>query len=949
MTRAVLLSVLPAFLSAGIVSAQAGDIDVVYKGPGRVETRPRESVVLVFLVENRAQETREYSSFLTLPTGWRSLAEDDVFTIPAGEVDLRLSSFFIPENTEAGIYPVRYTVSKKDDETIRASHDAFVTVLPYIRFDIEVQEAPRYVLAGSEIATEFLIRNRSNQSALLRVTVASSEKYALTSLDGEFEVLEFSYQQSRVLRYVVQTDPFLNRPLKHRLRLIGQIVSEQAESRDPMRVESVVDVIPRMSQGGDRFNRIPLEVTAAQSNSVDEESWDATAQAKIDGAGFLDEAREHYVELFIDKHLGLPPETFSYPGDTYRARYRYDFLDLVAGDAGYSLSPLVEKYRYGRGGGAGVDFGFLGFGAYYHQSHWLDPVRHHVGGYTSLFVPDPANPEKPTFRASVNVFSLIGQSIILSLYQRVRPVPELALDWELAVELDGTEANDLAALAGIHGDHGWISYSVDAIFAEPEYRGYYGDLFFLSGGVNLSFLQNRLRFDGLLQREVHNLLLNAALPSAPLSWTGQLGTGVTIPDIETDLGLQWRIRSGTDILHRDETDSLVNTWKLSGRQPLGLFALQIMAFVEVIGDLTNETTTLGQEYTAALRFAPAPFSSFQLLLLYKGLIDPEINVSHRLGWEFVMNLRIGIFNLTFLFQNDYQFQNELFAETGLKATLDLAFLFDEMNRLSAKAAYDLSGLPELPEHEIKFSIEYTHTFGIPVGRRSGLGAVRGVVRDVETGEAMPNIVVRLGRYAMATDAGGGFMFPTLVPGTYYIDTDTSLIETDLAPLGRTPVEVRVEEQQDTELEIHYGLPADLDGTITIYEFNDAGQQFESSGQEQDTGEAAPEGLELTEGDEREAFSAKGGLAGILIEITDGRATHRRVTNEKGYFIFEDLPPGNWTLKVSSALVPEYHYVETDLFELELSSGATETLAVRVLPEKRTMQIINEGEILLESD
>ena len=84
-------------------------------------------------------------------------------------------------------------------------------------------------------------------------------------------------------------------------------------------------------------------------------------------------------------------------------------------------------------------------------------------------------------------------------------------------------------------------------------------------------------------------------------------------------------------------------------------------------------------------------------------------------------------------------------------------------------------------------------------------------------------------------------------------------------------------------------------------------------------------------------------------ITDGRLTHRRVTNEKGYFMFEDLPPGNWTLTVSSALVPEYHHVETDRFELELTSGETETLAIRVLPEKRQIEIIDEGEILLESD
>jgi hypothetical protein len=283
----------------------------------------------------------------------------------------------------------------------------------------------------------------------------------------------------------------------------------------------------------------------------------------------------------------------------------------------------------------------------------------------------------------------------------------------------------------------------------------------------------------------------------------------------------------------------------------------------------------------------------------------------------------------------------------------MSFQFDEINRLSAKASYDLSGLPESADrparHKLKFSVEYTHSFGIPVSRKSGLGAVRGEARNVETGEPLRHVIVRLGRYAVATDAQGGFLFPTLEPGTYYIDTDTSLTDSRLVPLVRTPIEVAVNEREDTVIEIGFGSPADLEGTVTIYEFSDSGEQFDQGAQAEEREVPSDEALTPAEPAVEDEYVPRGGESGVLIIITDGRQTHRRVTNEKGYFIFEDLPPGKWSLEVSSANLPRYHYVENEEYELELTPGATETISVRILPEKREIEIIDEGEILLESD
>ena len=74
-------------------------------------------------------------------------------------------------------------------------------------------------------------------------------------------------------------------------------------------------------------------------------------------------------------------------------------------------------------------------------------------------------------------------------------------------------------------------------------------------------------------------------------------------------------------------------------------------------------------------------------------------------------------------------------------------------------------------------------------------------------------------------------------------------------------------------------------------------------------------------------------------------TLRRLTDRRGRFIFEDVRPGKWTLKVYEAGLPEYHYLEQNTFTFELKPGGKEEVLVRVLPKVRRIEIIEEGEIL----
>lgn len=92
-----------------------------------------------------------------------------------------------------------------------------------------------------------------------------------------------------------------------------------------------------------------------------------------------------------------------------------------------------------------------------------------------------------------------------------------------------------------------------------------------------------------------------------------------------------------------------------------------------------------------------------------------------------------------------------------------------------------------------------------------------------------------------------------------------------------------------------------------------------------------------------------GLASILVELTNGLEKQRRITDKKGYFGFEELCLGKWTLQVYTDNLPRYHYLKEDTFEFELKLGDKKEILIKVLLKRRPIRIIEEGEILLEED
>ncbi|MDI6795026.1 MAG: hypothetical protein QME81_19515, partial [bacterium] len=165
----------------------------------------------------------------------------------------------------------------------------------------------------------------------------------------------------------------------------------------------------------------------------------------------------------------------------------------------------------------------------------------------------------------------------------------------------------------------------------------------------------------------------------------------------------------------------------------------------------------------------------------------------------------------------------------------------------------------------------------------------------------------------------------------------------------TPIKITVESGRETFIEIGITQSAALSGQVMVYGFEDKDTNNflgEKSVDKRVNYYVRGNTHSSLNHDETKLVKACG-LAGILVELTNGSGIKRRLTNGEGRFEFEELRPGIWTLKIYNHNLPEYYYLEKDTFEFELTPGQEKEALVKVLPKKRLIHIIEEGGTLLE--
>jgi len=924
----ILLIIFHLLFIAGTLEARQRDVQVRISGQELFETEPKNVVTTTFEVTNTSDEELEFISQVKLPAGWKLIIPSFPFRLAPKATEIRLVSFFIPQTALVGKYEIIYRVSSVKYPSISDLTRIYVKVSSVTKLQAEFLQAPESVIAGQPYEAVFPVINASNTENRVVIKVQSGQGLPYTV---EPEELKLAPGESKIVKVTVKTDGKFRKAFKHHLRLTVQSVEDE-KLRGQARC--AVNIIPKITGDVDRFHRIPAELTFRSAGQRNEEKK-TVFQGEFSGRGKLSEDGEDEIEFLFRGPDTIEEISMFGQHDRYFVGYRSKTADILLGDNYYSLSHLTEQSLDGRGAEAGLVLGGFGLKGYHMKTRWLDPEEKETALQLEYLFSD-------RYRIGLNLFnkkSDIEDAKVVSLQGKLEPFENTNIEFEAAY---GKEDNrhDNAYWFNFYSSPDWGgTYRLEYIYAEPDFPGYYRDKEYISG--NFFFpIKKHFTLNATLRQEKNNLDLDPSLESAALSRYGQLGLNYRFKTGAT-LSIESRIRTREDRLAEPDFDDRELTHRIRLGQSFKKLSFNVSAEQGKTKDRLKDQTSDVGIYEGSCYFMPTPNQSYGSYVRYSTSRNPGDEDRDTINTGLTGVFKIGKRTSVKLKLDRY---DNIGTDSGGRHNLNLAlnYLFPNKSRISAHGRHTLYGRNSDQEDETAFIVEFTVPLGLPVGRKKSVGMLEGYVQDQEAGQPIPNAILRLNGATAVTDSDGEFTFPALKPGTFYLNVDSASIGLDRIPAQKTPLEVNIEGGKEESVKIEITKSAVFIGKLMVYEFvKEDGLQ---KGFTIDKAVKKP----IRE-DGKEEMVEVHGLANVLLEFKSKQEIWRVLTDRKGRFRFDDVRPGSWTLTVQADNLPEYHFIEKDTFEIKLAPGEKKEMLIRALPKKRTIQIIEQGEILIEEE
>jgi len=897
-----------------------------------LETEPRQIVTTVFRVTNPTDQKREFIAEVNLPENWVPITKDLPFELNPTETNTKLVSFFVPQTTLAGRYEFTYVIKDKKYPAIRDFYTVYVIVLPVSKLQVKSLESPGHVIAGEEYRSSFVVTNLGNTEYTINTKVNSGENVPYV-IDAEKFTL--APGQSKTVTATVKTDAKIITALKHRLQLAAESV-EDSKTKAKVQSESITEIIPRISGVEQPYHTIPTDLTIRYISDKNKDRQSGV-QTDIHGEGTLDEEGKNHIK-FEARGPDLQQKSVLGERDEYSLSYWTKDYELHFGDRNYSLSGLTENYLYGRGleGKLNISDDFT-LGAYHTKTRWLEPGTEETAAYMDYSINDKS-------KIGLNYLRKYRDgkvSDITSFEGELEPFENTKAELEYALGPDGS-SRDNAYLTKLYGHNNWLSYYLNLTHAGPDYPGYYRDLDYISGGLTVP-VDKRLRLNAGFRQEKNNLDLDPSLYSAPLEKYYQMGADYRL-ETDTSFSLDWLSRNRKDRLDSPRFDYQEDSFRFGIGQGLDKLILSTSAEYGETKNNLNNTTCPSERYTASVYFTPNNKQSYGGYVYYDKNSDftGENRRSTTIGLNAQYQIAIRTSLNLMLQTNDYQGSTQSGRDN---LELRLSRIFANNNKLYVIARYTRYENSN-SNGDTALMIEYTIPLGLPVCRRKSVGSIKGYLYDQETQNAIGNAVLKLNGFTAVTDKAGNFTFPSVRPGIYYLNVDTASIGMNRIPTQKTPIELAVQGGEKTSVDIAVTRAARLSGRITVYGYQNNNDKIPPGKQPCDTnGLYVFANCGSTNGDAK--LVEDHGLANATVELKSSSEIKRTDTDNQGGFVFEELRPDKWTLKIYSDNLPEYHYLEEDTFELELRPGQKEEISAKVLPRKRRIHIIAEPQTLLE--
>ncbi|MFT3866948.1 MAG: carboxypeptidase-like regulatory domain-containing protein [Nibricoccus sp.] len=864
---------------------------------------------------------------LVVPEGWNVLSPVDLPFTPTGAEEVRLIAVAVPRAAPEGNYTLHYVVSAESDPTRELARAEFTVNVPKIStLEIKSELTPDWAIAGEKVSVAWRLSNRGNHSLRIDLKARSTLDYATTLAPAQ---LQLSPGESAVVTGEVAIPPNLRREQNHAFLLDARVHDGTQVTQRTTSIST--RIIPRFTSEADFDDNLKLSL---RTNAISRRNGEREAtglQTELFGRGFLDVACAQQFDFLLRPAPLSGPNNGLLPHEQYTLNYRSKTLDLLLGDNLYALSPLTQRWLFGRGAGAEYHRAPLAVGSYHATTPWQSIESRQTGAFLQY-----DTSARQRLRANFLDQTTEDQSAwaepharLSSLQWFARPSPTSSFEAEGATSDNNQHANGDAYRARWHGRAGSsFFYDLERIYASPDYFGYYRDLKSTTGNATWQ-IDPRWQTHASFQTTETNLSLDKRKGYAPVTRTTTAGVDRTISD-RFSASLDYNLTDFEYRISGYQPDFTQETATLGGLWHTGLFSIRAAfeAGQKRLATLPARSSEL-QRFTLLVYARPKPTSTYSLYLgtgdsRYNPTAQRETTIVGTAQWL----LSEGFSARAALSYNRYQ-TTRIFSSNAADLNLSYDFLRGSNVQLGFRVAEQNNR-----QTDRTVALSYTLPLHVRTPNQRNRGSLEGVLTlPTATGpKPLAGVIVRLDRFQAATDREGRFVFPYLKPGRYTLSVDPASLSPGLVLEDSRPVLTTIERGQRARVELRAIRAARIDGEIALYAAHEKNVVLST-----DPSASSEELSKTTQ------------LRQMLVELQgpDG-AKRRTVTDAWGRFTFDRLPPGEWTLRFDDQAVPPWHQLERKEFVVKLASGDTVQIGARVLPVHRPFKMIDDGWIGLSA-
>lgn len=876
--------------------AQGVNVNVINQE--KITAKPGKVTTVVISISNQSNQDHKVQPSFNIPAGWNSISNMGGFEIKSNSTKTKLLSFITPNQTPAGNYELGYELKDLMTDEPFQSIAIPIEVEEVVNLSIKGMEVPDFVIAGEDIRAKFIVRNFGNSQQPIQLTAYNCDILGPDQLILEPNTIE-------IVEVISSTLPNLQKVSRKSFRIEG---TSNGENTPLAHAYQHCRVIPNSNAEINDIRRLPGHISLSYIGRNDlNGKYVSGWQGEIFARGNLDAAGEKNVELKLRGPNQFEISTLGLY-DEYYARFNSPNFNIHVGDKTYTLSPLTEYARNGRGAEASFRHENFELGGFYQSPRFYPEItseigafaRHHINAENNISL----NYLKKNFQESN------GSADMLSLLGRFTPFKHTFIETEVS-QGDYNSNTGYGGYFRVESSPARnLRLSSTILYASQNFPGYFTNTWYYTGSVNYNVTPKINLFANVYQDE-RNAARDTLFSTAPFSERYQAGLSFRLSR-KTNVKAYVRQNELKDRLpslkfHRED-----KSLKLQISQQIRSF--QLVTAVEY-GRLENFLNPEGQKFSTLLRT----------------YLDVNYRLSERHNFrgfvQFFENNRFDNFN-----QQQFIFgisgQSKITNSTLLRFQLQNNFTIEEYyrdrnlmelqltQRIKRQHEFSIAGRYALQRQTVDqgdFSVaaHYKYKFGIPLEGKEKQSTLFGQIFNSGT-ESIEGLVLHLNGQTAVTDVQGQFKFKSLAPGKYYLLLDNSSLALHQIPDVQTPIEVEIIEGEDANISFGMTTSVTISGNLNMLQ---KGRLTNSN----------PKKVELP--------------SPLLIEISNGEETFRQLTEMDGSFIFSGIRPGKWDLKVIHNELFKQFVFDEETFELYLEPGEKEEIQIRLRKKERKIKFL----------